>query len=141
MYQDRWKLFIQAPWSSLNPPGFREPAKKHACQNPNLYQQHILINLVGPQAQSIAPPVNQVPFLALFGPKGANKGVHYYQEVFLVITRHHTGVMTRYCSRMKATSLPDLPKPTRTVNSSIRPEFLNPTILCNTKQPNKLHDY
>ena len=29
-------------------------------------------------------------------------------------------------SRMRAASLPDFPNPTRTVNSSIRPKFLNP---------------
>ena len=32
--------------------------------------------------------------------------------------------MTRFCSSMKATSLPDLPKTTRTLNSNVRPKFL-----------------
>ena len=40
---------------------------------------------------------------------------------FLVITRHHEGVERWYCSRMKATSPPDLPIPTRSLSSSNRP--------------------
>ena len=39
---------------------------------------------------------------------------------------------------MKATILPDLPKPTRTLNSIVRPEFVNPLFYI---KPKKHHDY
>ena len=56
----------------------------------------------------------------------------------LVITRHHEGVERWYCSRMKATSLPDLPIPTRSLNSSNRPKLFRPKILYKTEQSSRL---
>ena len=53
---------------------------------------------------------------------------------FLVITRHHEGVERWYCSRMKATSLPDLPIPTRSLNSNNRPKLFRSKILCKTEK-------
>ena len=55
--------------------------------------------------------------------------------VLVLVKLFGFGVITmrRYCSRMKATSLPDLPKPTRTLNSIVRPEFLNTTSLYKTE--------
>ena len=49
----------------------------------------------------------------------------------LVTTRHHEGGQRCYYNRIIPLSVPDLPIPTRTLNSRVRLEFLNPKSLYN----------
>ena len=46
----------------------------------------------------------------------------------IIITRHYEGVKRCYSDRNPPLSVPDIPVPTRTLNSSVRSEFLNPIV-------------
>ena len=46
----------------------------------------------------------------------------------IIITQHHEEAKWCYQDRILPLSVPDLPIPTRTLNSSIRPELLNPIV-------------
>ena len=121
-YQDRWESFLLASRSCLNPPGPLEKAKSL------LYGTWICIE----QTEK----TSCIPYYAHMLIVVAFLVVNFFG--FLIITRHHEGVERWYCSRMKATSLPDLPIPTRSLNSSNRPKLFRPNILYKTEKTQRL---
>ena len=56
----------------------------------------------------------------------------------MVIARYHSFPFGPTFDRIFHLSIPDLPKPNRTLNSSSRPEFLNPVVYIKCKN---LNDY
>jgi len=58
---------------------------------------------------------------------------------FVVITRHHKGVERCYQETTLTLSIPDLPIPSRTRNSSTRPESSNHIVL--SVKPMNLNEY
>ena len=59
----------------------------------------------------------------------------------MVIFRYHSFQFGHQINRILPVSVPDLPKPTRTLNLSVRPEFWNPMLLIQIIETRKLKDW